>query len=126
MEKICEEPIVKNNPNIDVIGSFDNINDLYSSVDIVVAPILTGTGMKTKTAEALMHGKCILASPEALEGYNSLDEFLCRSAEDYIQKISYYCNNRPERFIDANRKMYEENYSVEAMKEKLKYLLVKK
>jgi len=35
----------------------------------VILPIISGSGMKTKTAEALMYGKSIIGIKEAFEGY---------------------------------------------------------
>lgn len=119
MEKIANCPSVAQLENVVVLGTVDDLNEEYAKADIVVAPILTGTGMKTKTAEALMHGKYILASQEALEGYIGLEDSLCSSAEDYIERIQKLFVNRPEKFIAANRKLYLENYSVQAMVDKL-------
>lgn len=119
MEKIANHPSVANMENVVVLGTVDDLSEEYAKADVVVAPILTGTGMKTKTAEALMHGKYILATREAIEGYIGLEDSLCISAADYIERIQKLFINRPKKFIKANRQLYLENYSVQAMVDKL-------
>ena len=59
----------EHNRNVHVIGSVDDIDTYYYSHCAVVLPILYGAGMKVKTAEAMMFGRRIFSSNEALEGY---------------------------------------------------------
>lgn len=54
--------------NVKVIGGVDSLEPYYENAAAVVMPILYGDGMKVKTAEAMMYGKVIFASEEALEG----------------------------------------------------------
>ena len=56
--------------NVEVVGTVDDLSNYYYEADVVVLPILYGNGMKIKTAEAMMYGKPILATQEALEGYD--------------------------------------------------------
>ena len=42
---------------------------LAAGAALVIAPIFDGSGMKTKVAEALMHGKHVVGTPEAFSGY---------------------------------------------------------
>lgn len=123
MEKIAEYQYISELENVIVLGTVDNLNDTYAEADVVVAPILTGTGMKTKTAEALMHGKTLLASPEALEGFIGLSQALCECQVDYINKIKYFNSNRPKRFNKEYRNLFEEHYSVDAMRKGLEKLV---
>ena len=57
------------NVNVHVVGTVESLEKYYYSENIMVMPIFYGDGMKIKTAEAMMYGKIILASDEALEGY---------------------------------------------------------
>lgn len=72
---------------IDVIGACESVADWYLKADLVVAPILHGDGMKTKVAEALMFGRRVLGSSEALVGYEDSTCILCETPEDYIREI---------------------------------------
>lgn len=74
----------------DKITVYDYVEDLsafYFAADFIVSPIISGSGMKTKTAEALMYGKAVIGSPEAFEGYNlsgSDKLFVCNDETDFI------------------------------------------
>lgn len=114
MERLRED---LESDNVKVIGSVDDLGAYYYEADIVVIPLLYGSGMKTKTAEALMYGKKIIATDEALEGYdvegvsdiiraNNVDEFV-----DGISKLSY-----GGAFSEPVRRLFEKNYSTETIK----------
>lgn len=78
--------------NVSVIGSVESLDECYYGKNIMVMPIFYGDGMKVKTAEAMMYGKTILATNEALEGYET----------DGIDGI-YRCNTK-EEFVSAVKK----------------------
>lgn len=108
--------------NIKIIGSVDSLSEWYEKSDIVIAPIFSGAGMKVKTAEALMYGKLILGTTEALEGYHdslqSIDD-----SQGFINKINDIIKcNEYSHFNLKMRKLYEDYYSVESANAKLKEL----
>jgi len=112
-----------NTDQIEVIGTSADMTDYYYQADIVIAPIFTGSGMKTKTAEAMMYGKTIMASTESFEGYN-LDkkqiggEF--NTAQEYIDGISAYSYSGGYKFNEYARKCYLDSYSYQAACKKFK------
>ena len=57
---------------IDVIGGVADLAPWYAAARTVIAPIFDGSGMKTKVAEALMHGKPIIGTREAFSGYEAV------------------------------------------------------
>ena len=76
--------------NVEVIGTTEDLSSYYYEADLVVLPIFYGDGMKVKTAEALMYGKEILASDEALMGYeveNVKGIYRCNTANEFITFI---------------------------------------
>ena len=123
MENLFKDGWVQNYSNVTVLGTVDDLASTYSQVDVVVGPILTGSGMKVKTAEALMHGKEVIGTEEALVGYEELKSQVCHSAEDFVDRIKEYCKEKPERFNPINRRAYEENYSVEGIRNRLREVL---
>lgn len=122
-ERMKEDNTISSMKNVEILGTVDDLASIYGSMDVVVSPILSGTGMKTKTAEALMHGKYILATKEAIEGFTGLEDSLCHSENDFISRIKMCCKHRPERYIEANRNIYINNYSVEAVTNKIKAVI---
>jgi hypothetical protein len=56
-------------PNVEVVGRVTDLGEFYRSVDVVIAPMDFGTGLKIKVAEALAAGAPLLATAHATEGY---------------------------------------------------------
>lgn len=72
--------------NINVIGFVDDLSHCYYNCDLIISPILSGGGMKTKTAEALMYGCPIVGTSESFEGYN-FDKNLIGGCVDSSQSM---------------------------------------
>lgn len=125
MENLLKDGWIGQYKNVKVLGTVDDLAETYKKADVVVEPILTGSGMKVKTAEALMHGKEVIGTQEALVGYDELSDKVCETAEDFINTIIRYTTNRPARFVPLNRFAYEENYSIKGIENKLRYAISK-
>lgn len=97
--------------NVKVVGSVENLQDYYYEYPVLVMPILYGAGMKVKTAEALMYGKTIIGSAEALEGYNT----------KYVEGI-YECNTKAE-YIETIRKIFQNDKYKETQQQVRKLFL---
>ena len=100
--------------NIEVIGTVDSLDDYYYKLDFVVSPIFDGSGMKTKTAEALMFGKTIFGTSEAFEGYK-IENYgsigaLCNTAVEFIASINGF-QRKANKFNIESRDLYLANYS---------------
>lgn len=91
--------------NIKIIGTVDDLAPYYHCADAVVSPILFGDGMKVKTAEALMYGKPMFATNEALEGYEVEGQkniFRCNTAQEFIETINSYAAKSPYISFDED------------------------
>ena len=109
-----QQLIDNNNVCRERIQVFSNVKDLspfYQAAKCVIMPIFSGSGMKVKTAEALMFGKYILSTPEGLEGYDIPQSGYveCKTAEDFINQLQYIDSSK--QFIQANRCQYLAKYS---------------
>lgn len=106
------------NPKVNIIGTVENIDKYYREADAMVMPIFMGGGMKVKTAEALMYGKTIFASTEALQGYDidSVDNiFRCDSKKQFIQSINGYIHSNKKTKMNLNvRRLFLERYCTDA------------
>ncbi len=105
--------------NVHVLGRVDDLSAYYKDADLVIEPIFGGDGMKVKTTEALMYGKHILASQEALCGYDKNAGLLCQTAADYVNAIEEYSETGIDKFSIVKRQLYVDNYSMTATKAKL-------
>jgi hypothetical protein len=55
-------------PSIEVIGEIDDLAEYYASIDISLAPIRLGGGVKTKVTESLCFKVPVIGTVEAFEG----------------------------------------------------------
>lgn len=108
--------------NVHVIGSVKDLAEYYYKYSAVVLPIKYGAGMKVKTAEAMMYGRRIFASDEALEGYDVIGIkgiTRCNSAEEYITAINNYFSNEEQlRYQSDVRELFSEKYETSSVKNK--------
>lgn len=98
--------------NVLVIGGVKDLSEYYYDYPVLVMPILYGAGMKVKTAEAMMYGKTIVGTEEALEGYeacgikgiyeaNSVDEFV-KAINKVFSKDEYLVMQKEVRNLFEN------------------------
>lgn len=77
------------NPNIAIYDGVEDITSFYLNADFVIAPIISGGGMKVKIAEAMMYGKIIIGTPEAFEGYDLIPKsYICKEPSEFIKVIN--------------------------------------
>ncbi|MCM1140476.1 MAG: glycosyltransferase family 4 protein [Muribaculum sp.] len=102
--------------NVELLGRVDNLDSYYANATAVISPILSGSGTKTKTIEALKYGKTIIGSEEALMGipseWYSRIGYLCKSPEDYIQAINQHEQNK---YNKNSIKLFNEIFSSEVV-----------
>ena len=116
--------IFENVNNLNIIGSVDDLGKYYALADIVVSPIFLGSGMKTKTAEALMYGKYIFGTKEAFEGYDVDFEKvggLCNDRDEFVKKI-----NKHLKIVNDNYNKYSRNIFLEKYDTKKWIMIMKK
>lgn len=113
----------QNSDKLEIKGTVENIDDYYYEENIIVSPIFYGSGMKTKTIEALMFNKIIVGTSEAFIGI----------FDDKIATGNYKCDTK-EKFIEKlnkikviknikNREIYIKKYSSETNKKILKAII---
>lgn len=105
--------------NVIVIGQCENVEEYYYDSDIFVSPIFYGSGMKVKTAEAMMYGKTIIATKESLAGYDNINikevGFLCESSDDFINSLNCLktCSIENLKINQKSRETFLKYYSDE-------------
>lgn len=108
--------------NVEVIGTVDDLEQFYYSDNIMIMPVFYGDGIKIKTAEAMMYGKIILATNEALEGYD-VDQtrgiFRCNTKKEFIECIYKIQNDMDKNEMElSTRKLFLEKYCLNEQIEK--------
>lgn len=111
---------------VEVVGAVVSLADWYRDARFVIAPIFDGSGMKTKVAEALMHGKRIVGTPEAFSGYEDISAkagWVCATAVDFVEAIAAAQYEPALMFRPELRALYEEKYSFDAARTRLAGIL---
>ncbi len=109
----------KNNPKVVYKGYVKNLNYYYKKALFVVAPIFKGSGMKTKVAESLMHGKKIVGLKEAFIGYDKFEKKIgvkCSNSKELIIAINHLLKKKHLYFEPGLRNLYLKNFSDDALK----------
>lgn len=91
---------------IEVHGFVDDLKPFYENADFVLLPIISGSGMKTKTAEAMMYGKIIVGTNEAFSGYITegiKGLFRCNTADEFEKAVHDIYNGQ---FYKFNKEIY--------------------
>lgn len=112
--EFLREDVLYQQDKIHIIGEVEKLEPWYYHADLVVEPIFEGDGMKTKTVEAMMFGKTILGTEEAFCGYVGLENYLCNTAQEFLNKIEYY-RVQGVKTNPAVREIYLEKYSEDAV-----------
>lgn len=114
---------IKITDKITLYSFVDDLTALYESADFVLLPIISGGGMKVKTAESLKFGKYLIGTSEAFEGYDINDEIaaVCKNKQEFVQKIREF--NRPYRYNAASRELFKRKYSFDVSLETFKNIL---
>lgn len=111
---------------VEVIGGVGDLSIWYANAKFVIAPIFDGSGMKTKVAEALMHGKKIVGTPEAFSGYEDIISqagWVCETRDQFVSAITNASEEITESFDMGLRRVYEERYSMAAATLRMKKIL---
>lgn len=108
--------------NVEKIGPVEDLSPWYAGAALVIAPILSGSGMKTKVAEALMHGKRVVGTTEAFTGYGAdviAANHQCDDPQVFAAAINAACAEPPPAFDPALRALYEAGHSRAAFRDAL-------
>lgn len=109
---------------IKVVGGADDLAPYYASARAVIAPIFDGSGMKTKVAEGLMHGKRVIGTSEAFAGYEGIAAGVrCDTRAAFISAIRTLDTSPPPRFDGSLRALFEAHYSPQALRRQLTKIL---
>jgi polysaccharide biosynthesis protein PslH len=111
--------------NVRVAGGVEDVAPYYAGAKLVVAPIFDGSGMKTKVAEALMFGKVVVGTPEALVGYEQASGSVCipcDSTDEFIETIEALLS-RTKGLAREALAFFNAEFSEAAAEERMKILL---
>jgi hypothetical protein len=103
---------------LEILGYVEDLDTVMQNADFMIFPIFQGGGMKVKTCEALMHGKNIIGTVEAFQGYDIDFEKVgacCETAEEFIAAINEFSKRFSSKFNQYSRDLFLEKYSDEVV-----------
>lgn len=75
-------------PGVDILGKVKSLDSAHERASVMIAPLRIGTGLKTKSTDALGRGKALVATPSGAEGMgdgiNSAN-LLASNAEEFAR-----------------------------------------
>ncbi len=101
------------------LGFVQDLSILYANASCVVLPIVSGSGMKTKTCEAFMYGKKCFGTTESFEGYINVkdaDAVICDSADEFVSEINNFLLSRENAYLEKARDYFMNNYESSIVK----------
>jgi glycosyltransferase involved in cell wall biosynthesis len=97
--------------NVIIQDYIGDLSEIYYGASAFVVPVYYGSGMKVKIAEAMMHGKKIIATPMAFYGYrlNPHSCSVCNTAEEFVAEINKL--ELSKTFYEESRLLFLKYYS---------------
>ena len=86
--EICASLAGLDRPGVRLAGYVESVAAFYEGVDVVVAPMLMGSGLKMKVAEALAFGVPVIGTRTGFEGFDPVDPaHRCRDVEEVAARL---------------------------------------
>lgn len=120
--------LIKNTPNVEYIGFVESLESYYENSDIVVIPILTGSGTRLKALEAMSYQSAIISTTKGVEGLEITDQVIIQDTPiEFAKSIDQILLDvhLKKSLGQKARKLVEDNYSWEIIGEKILKSLAK-
>lgn len=95
--------------NIEYLGEIDNAQKFIATNGIMIAPVLSGSGMRVKIIEGMLNQKSIVTTSIGCEGIqveNEVHLFIANKAPDYVHYIVELLNNK-NLVVETGSKAYD-------------------
>lgn len=118
------ELLALNLAGVKMEGKVDDANNFMEGKQIMIVPLLSGSGMRVKIIQGLALGKTIISTSIGAEGIDvkdGLNILIADSPAAFLEKIEM-CLSNPERCLSIGlngRKFVAENYSNQIIGKKL-------
>lgn len=98
-----------------VYGEVDSVQDFMNQNDVMIVPLLSGSGIRIKIIEAMAMGKAVISTSVGAEGINYTDrkDIIIANSEEEIAAAMIELSQHPEKIpaIGENaRKLIQDQY----------------
>ncbi|MFA6807241.1 MAG: glycosyltransferase family 4 protein [Bacteroidales bacterium] len=116
--------------NIIIYGEVPDSARFICSKDIMIVPLLSGSGIRIKILEAMSLGKCIIATSQAAEGIlyeNNVNIVIANTAKEFQDSIKKCVNDKAfcQMIAKNGEKLILEKYNINAVAKELVDLYIK-
>ena len=114
--------------DIIVTGYVPDVRPYFEKSRIFVSPLRYGAGLKGKIGHSMAHGLPVVTTTVGAEGFNFIDgqsALIADEEEEFAEKVVQLYRDRSlwETLSSNSRKLIEQNYTPEILKQKLKVFL---
>lgn len=112
---------------IHLVGRQDRLSPLYLNCIAVIAPIRSGSGKKTKIAEAFGYGKRVFGTVQAWAGYEEFCNIGGQAFESLGQLKEYVCSHDFSNDDDVSvtlRLIYADNFGGSSFDRRIAHLML--
>lgn len=100
----------REDPNVEVVGAVPDANEFMMDYDIMVVPLLSGSGIRIKIVEAMALGRVVITTSigaEGLDVQNGKHLFIANTPEEFVAVINK-CVSMPDlcTIISENAQHY--------------------
>ncbi|XVJ69099.1 MAG: glycosyltransferase [Rhizobacter sp.] len=104
--------------NVRFVGFVESLPEFYASCSVIVAPLLSGGGVKIKVAEALCFGKAVVTTSVGAEGMpieNGIHAMVENDPQRFAQAISELLANSAlrEKYEQAAGALADQTFSID-------------
>ncbi|SFI28216.1 Glycosyl transferases group 1 [Paenibacillus sp. UNC496MF] len=115
-------------PGVVVTGEVDDVKRVVGDSALMIAPMLFGTGIKTKIVEAMSWGVPVVTNHIGIEGINAShgeDLFVCDSDDDIVRNVLLLLNNDElnEKVSRNSVRYVASNFSSSATRKNMELIL---
>lgn len=100
-------------------GVISDPKNIYQQADLFLNPVQAGTGLKIKSAEALAHGKYLLATPTGLAGLEEAISTDCLTENDpeaWVHIIQSFMARNDHHLVSERNRQFYQNYLAQSQK----------
>ena len=119
-------------PNVEVHGFVEDADSFMKKYDLMIVPLLSGSGMRVKILDGMKSGKCILSSSigaEGIEYENGKNILIADTPEEWAKAISSYFSgggnniSMSEHALELVRNKYDNKLIIKKLTDLYKELL---
>lgn len=117
---------INNMSDVTLIETYESVQDLFETNDLLLIPLLSGAGIRIKVLEAMQFGIPFIGTKVALEGIPEMESCIIENSKNqWVEKINSFFNhsNHLENIAEKNKSTYTQYFAKEIIRQKWQNIL---